>query len=405
MGLLPGLLLLSQLTAITYGHPILEAPESVTGPWKGDVTIPCTYGLLPGYTQVLVKWLVQRYSDPVTIFLRDSSGDHIQQAKYRGRLHLNQEIPGDVSLQLNVLEMDDRSHYTCEVTWQTPDGKQVVRDKIIELRVQKLSVSKPTVTSGSSYGFTVPQGMRISLQCHAQGSPPISYVWYKEQANNQEPIKVAALSTLFFKPAVLADSGSYFCIAKGRVGSEQRSDTVKFVVKDSFKPPKIKTETLSSTEAPISTQLPLAVTSTTNQSWNQTGEVDQYHGTTITGPGKDLPIFAIILIISLCCLVVFTMVYIMLCRKTSQQEHVNEVARMNAREASNSQETTRVAIFASDCSSDESALQVLGNNYSDKPCLGQEYQTMTHPNGDKTCLLNTAPIDYEVLASEGKSVC
>lgn len=73
--------------------------------------------------------------------------------------------------------------------------------------------------------------MSISLQCKAQGSPPISYVWYKEQTNNSEPIKVASLSTLLFKAAVLADSGSYFCTAKGRVGSEQCSNIVKFVVK------------------------------------------------------------------------------------------------------------------------------------------------------------------------------
>lgn len=85
--------------------------------------------------------------------------------------------------------------------------------------------------TGSGYGFTVPQGMRISLQCQAWGSPPISYVWYKEQTNNQEPIKVATLSTLLFKHAVVADSGYYFCTAKGRVGSEQCSDIVKFVVK------------------------------------------------------------------------------------------------------------------------------------------------------------------------------
>lgn len=119
------------------GHPILEAPERVIGPWKGNVNIPCTYGPLQGYAQVSVKWLVQRDSDPVTIFVRDFSGDHIQQAKYRSRLNVNNEVPGDVSLQLKTLEMDDRSHYTCEVTWQTPDGNQVVRDEIIELRVQK----------------------------------------------------------------------------------------------------------------------------------------------------------------------------------------------------------------------------------------------------------------------------
>lgn len=123
--------------SLSSGQPILEAPENLTGPWKGDVYIPCTYGPLEGYTQVMVRWLVQHDSEPVTIFQHDSSGEHIQQAKYRGRLHMSQEIPGVVSLHLNTLEMDDRSLYTCEVTWQTPDGNQVMRDKIIELRVQK----------------------------------------------------------------------------------------------------------------------------------------------------------------------------------------------------------------------------------------------------------------------------
>nr|KAF6436655.1 V-set and immunoglobulin domain containing 4 [Rousettus aegyptiacus] len=321
MGLLLGLLVLGDLTVVTYGHPILEAPESVRGPWKGDVNIPCTYGPLQDYTQILVKWLVQRGSDPVTIFLRDSSGDHIQQAKYRGRLHVNHEVLGDVSLQLNALEMDDRSHYTCEVTWQTLDGNQVVRDKIIELRVQKLSVSKPTVTTGSGYGFTVPQGMRISLQCEARGSPPIKYVWYKKQTNNQEHIRVANLSTLLFKPAVMADSGYYFCTAKGRVGSEQHSDIVKFVVKDS------STSLETKTEAPTTTQSHSEATPTVNSSWTWTTKVNGYLRKNNVAPGKGLPIFVIILIISLCCMMVFTMAYIMLCRKTSQQEHVYEVAR------------------------------------------------------------------------------
>ncbi|KAL4844775.1 hypothetical protein H8958_019275 [Nasalis larvatus] len=381
------------------GRPILEVPESITGPWKGDVNIPCTYGPLQGYTQVLVKWLVQHGSDPVTIFLRDSSGDHIQQAKYQGRLHVSQKVPGDVSLQLSTLEMDDQSYYTCEVTWQTPDGNQVVRDEITELRVQKLSVSKPTVTTGSGYGFTVPQGMRISLQCQAQGSPPISYIWYKEQTYNQKPIKVATLSTLLFKPAVVADSGSYFCTAKGRVGSEQHSDIVKFVVKDS--PKLLKTKT----EAPTTMRHPLKATSTVKQSWDWTTDVDGYLGATSAGPGKSLPIFAIILIISLCCMVVFTMAYIMLCRKTSQQEHVYEAARVHAREANDSGDTMRVAIFASGCPSDEPASQNLGNNYSDEPCIGQEYQIIAQINGDYAHLLDTVPLDYEFLATEGKTAC
>lgn len=305
MGILLDLLLLSHLTVIVYVHPILEAPENVTGPWKGDVNIPCTYGPLEGYTEVMVRWLVQRDSEPVTIFQRDSTGEHIQQAKYRGRLCMSQKIPGIVSLQLNTLEMDDRSHYTCEVTWQTPDDNQVTREKIIELRVQKSPVSKPTVETDSDYGFTVPQGMRINLQCKAWGSPPISYAWYKEQTNDQKPIKVSALSTLVFKSAAVADSGSYFCTAKGRVGSEQCSNIVNFVVK----------------------AFPPATSTTVNQSWDQTSKMNVSSGETIRGPrkGRGLPMYAIILIITLCCLVVITMAYVILYRKTTQQDHDNEL--------------------------------------------------------------------------------
>ncbi|KAM5128674.1 V-set and immunoglobulin domain-containing protein 4 isoform 2-T2 [Callospermophilus lateralis] len=305
MGILLGLLLLGHLTVVTYGHPILEGPESVIGPWKGDVNIPCTYGPLKGYTQVLVKWLVQRGSNPVTIFLRDSSGDHIQQAKYRRRLNVSYEVPGDVSLQLNTLEMDDRGHYICEVTWNTPDGTQVVREKIIEFRVQKHS-SKPLKTK---------------------------------------------------------------------------------------------------TEAPTTIQIPMEETSIVNPSWNWTTEVSDYLGDTIAGPGRGLPIFAIILIISLCSVVVITMVYIMLCRKTSQQEHVYEVSRMPSSEASDSGETMRVAIYTRGCSSDEPAPQALDNNYSDDPCLGQEYQIIAQINGDYARLLHTVPLDYEILDTEVKSVC
>ncbi|XP_017744701.1 PREDICTED: V-set and immunoglobulin domain-containing protein 4 isoform X2 [Rhinopithecus bieti] len=270
MGILLGLLLLGHLTVDTYGRPILEVPESITGPWKGDVNIPCTYGPLQGYTQVLVKWLVQRGSDPVTIFLRDSSGDHIQQAKYQGRLHVSQKVPGDVSLQLSTLEMDDQSYYTCEVTWQTPDGNQVVRDEITELRVQKDS------------------------------------------------------------------------------------------------PKLLKTKT----EAPTTMRHPLKATSTVKQSWDWTTDVDGYLGATSAGP-----------------------------------EHVYEAARVHAREANDSGDTMRVAIFASGCPSDEPASQNLGNNYSDEPCIGQEYQIIAQINGDYARLLDTVPLDYEFLATEGKTAC
>ncbi|KAM4818141.1 V-set and immunoglobulin domain-containing protein 4 isoform 2-T2 [Thomomys bottae] len=310
MGILLGVLLLSHLSVITYGLPILEAPERVTGHWKGDVTIPCTYSPLEGYTQVLVRWLVQRHLDIVTIFLRDSTGDHIQQAKYRGRLHIRRGISGDVSLQLDTAEIDDRSHYTCEVTWQTPDGNKVVGDKIIELQVKKRST--------------------------------------KLQKTNTEA-----------------------------------STTIQF--------------SLEATTWHVATEVTSPL--------NGTNELHRYFGETIEGPGRGLPIFAIILIIFLCCTVVIIMAYIILCRKTSPQEHVYEVARLHPREASDCRETMTMSIYANGCSNNETGSQAVSNDYSDDPCLGQDCQIIAQINGDYARLLHTEPLDYEVLATKSKNIC
>lgn len=79
--------------------------------------------------------------------------------------------------------------------------------------------------------------------------------------------------------------------------------------------------------------------------------------------------------------------------------------RMHAREARNAGEAMRVAIFTSGCSSNEPASEALDNNYSNEPSLGQEYQIIAQINSDYAYLLHTLPPDYDLLATEGKSVC
>lgn len=78
---------------------------------------------------------------------------------------------------------------------------------------------------------------------------------------------------------------------------------------------------------------------------------------------------------------------------------------MHARQTSDSDETMRVDIFARGCACEERTSWTLGNNYSDEPCLGQEYQIITQINSDYTSLLHTVPPDYELLATKGKNVC
>uniref|UniRef100_A0A7N4NPP3 V-set and immunoglobulin domain containing 4 n=1 Tax=Sarcophilus harrisii TaxID=9305 RepID=A0A7N4NPP3_SARHA len=144
MALFLEMVLLAHLLVHLNAVPMLEGPKKLIGPWKGSVNITCTYRPMEGYSQHQVKWLIRQNNDPVTIFVRDGTGDHIQQTKYRGRLEVTKDTPGDVSLVLDNLEMDDRGEYVCQVTWKTADGGQLMREHMTELQIQKQSSKRPT---------------------------------------------------------------------------------------------------------------------------------------------------------------------------------------------------------------------------------------------------------------------
>lgn len=77
------------------------------------------------------------------------------------------------------------------------------------------------------------------------------------------------------------------------------------------------------------------------------------------------------------------------------------VHRVCARETSNSEETT----FANGYFNVAPDSHALVNEYSDEPCLEQEYQTTIQFNNDYSCLLHTVPRNSEVLATEDNSIC
>uniref|UniRef100_A0A6I8P8T5 V-set and immunoglobulin domain containing 4 n=1 Tax=Ornithorhynchus anatinus TaxID=9258 RepID=A0A6I8P8T5_ORNAN len=381
MGRLLSLVLLGLLYKSSSAEPILTAPHSLAGTWKGTVRMPCSYVPESGYTQISVEWTVLRNYHPATVFLRDSSGDHVQQTKFRGRLEVSRQPPGDVALTLNPLEMDDQGYYVCAVTWQDQAGHLIKAEATIDVRVQKVAATKPTVTTGSGSGFTVPQGMRVSLKCQADGSPPISYKWFKGEPGGNV-VLVNELGGLLFKPAVVSDTGSYFCRAKGRVGAEQQSDVVHFVVTDPKKPAVTKLPTagletektaLSSVTHPTTpaaspgettTEIPsnpLEVntgpvtrrphTENATRTTKTTSPPGHPWGTSVgsgltslspeghvghPGPASKrtgdlgLPFFAIILIAVLCCALLSMLVSILFCRGRSRGGHIYEVARLSS---------------------------------------------------------------------------
>nr|XP_048273871.1 V-set and immunoglobulin domain-containing protein 4 [Myodes glareolus] len=294
------LLLLGHLIVLTYGQPILSAPKSVTGTRNGDVTLQCIYTPLRGYSQVSVKWLVQHGSDPVTIFLRDSSGDHIQQAKYRGRLKVSQKLPGDVSLQVNSLQMDDRSRYTCEVTWQSPERNQVIRDEVIELRVQKYS-SIPT---------TINVEALTTMQSSLEATTTVNSTcdWTTKENGKLKETTVGPVDEKHERTTA-------------GPGNKNHKETT--------------------------------VGSVNGKHEETTAGLGNENDDTTDGPGRNLKVFLIICIISLCCIVLFTTAYFMLCHRTFQQEHVYELNRVCVKEIRNSEETTEVMTFTNGYFNDE----------------------------------------------------
>lgn len=67
---------------------------------------------------------------------------------------------------------------TLDSTWMTALCSHILAtsQSLLFCLPFSIPVSKHTVMSDSGCGFTVPKGMRISLQCQAWGSPPINYV-------------------------------------------------------------------------------------------------------------------------------------------------------------------------------------------------------------------------------------
>ncbi|XP_038604361.1 V-set and immunoglobulin domain-containing protein 4 isoform X2 [Tachyglossus aculeatus] len=326
--ILLSLILLGLLCKLSSAVPNLTAPHSLAGTWKGAMRVPCSYVPESGYTQISVEWTVVRNYHPATVFLRDSSGDHVQQTKFRGRLEVSRQPPGDVALTLNPLEMDDQGYYTCAVTWQNQAGQLIKADAGIDVRVQKVAATKPTVTTGSGSGFSVPQGMRVSLKCQADGSPPISYQWFKGEPGG-DAVLVNQLAGLLFKPAVVTDTGSYFCRAKGRVGAVQQSDVVHFVVTVTLRP---HMENVTRTTRMTSAPGPPWGTSVGPgpASLSPEGHVGHPGAASEKTGGLGLPFFAIILIVVLCCALLSTLVSILFCRRKSQGGHIYDVARLSS---------------------------------------------------------------------------
>ncbi|XP_051824129.1 V-set and immunoglobulin domain-containing protein 4 isoform X3 [Antechinus flavipes] len=332
MALFLEMVLLAHLLVHLNATPTLEGPKKVIGPWKGNVNINCTYRPMEGYKEHQMKWLVRQNNDPVTIFVRDGTGDHIQQTKYRGRLEVTKDTLGDVSLFLDNLEMDDRGQYVCQVTWKLANGDQVMREHTTELQIQKQSSKRPTtqmqpgkLTASTPY----PEVLRPSTPeppARDQTSAPGSFSETSAVGPATHP---ATPDTSPGEQATMETSH-----AGGR--SEGPGPTSRATLRDQ-------------------------------------GNVDQR-------TAQGLPLYAIILISLVCILLVFAMAF-GLGRRRSQEGHIYEVARMSTGDG------PRVSIYSGSPSQVAAESRALENEYHSDPSGTQDYQIITQANSDYARLL------------------
>ncbi|XP_054244816.1 uncharacterized protein LOC128972735 [Indicator indicator] len=208
----------------------LSGIHEVRGTWMGSTTLPCTYMPSEGFTQQTLSWSLERDYSSSTIFRRDSSGDHVLLSRFRDRVSVPKDSPGNASLLIQSLEIPDSGHYTCRVTWRSENNSLVTKEVTTTVKVVKVAVTKPIIRA-SELGLKVPAGARTSLTCEASGSPPISYRWFRSTPEGKA-LLLSSQAELAWDSLHPSDSGVYYCEAENKVGGRtmQQSDAVELTV-------------------------------------------------------------------------------------------------------------------------------------------------------------------------------
>ncbi|XP_078496110.1 uncharacterized protein LOC144752026 isoform X3 [Lissotriton helveticus] len=168
--------------------------------------------------------------DGQMILLRDNTGDHTFLTKDRGRLSLPQKRQGgDVSLTIENLEVDDGGQYSCEVSLMLNGTRDLLKkEAFINLDVRKVAVTKPLIQPEGPF-LEVSEGATGDLTCSAEGSPPITYRWYKrDPAPGSRRVYQSGVASLLIENFQTSHSGTYYCEAENRIPAKttQQSEEV-----------------------------------------------------------------------------------------------------------------------------------------------------------------------------------
>ncbi|KAH0630889.1 hypothetical protein JD844_004217 [Phrynosoma platyrhinos] len=410
MEMLPGLGLLMLVTTIS-GKGVLDlsGKQVVNGTWRASVTLPCVYEPLDGFKESGVAWKCSLQDHGIrTLFHRDeSSEDQTLLTAFKGRVSVQRQPPGDVSLQIKGLDMTDTGIYTCSVTWEARNKSRINKERVISLKVVKVPVSKPVIQSSNGASPILSEGARTSLTCLAHGSPPIRYQWFKEGAGSNGQI-MSNGAVLTFDHLKRSDTGRYYCVVRNRVRPRtEQSDALQLTVEEGSTElntlhPSMKVHTTTTQPPTLWPGLQAHTTAgqeTTSvekkfKARTAAGPVTPRKTTTEKGPRKAaLPLHIIILIAVLCAVLVLAILSVAFCRRRSKSDHTYEVTYNN-----NAMNITTGGASPGTCEDTyEEPNRRVDNAYSEEPTKGPEYVAMdTKPDNEYELLVSKMESEYEV---------
>ncbi|XP_069066440.1 V-set and immunoglobulin domain-containing protein 4-like isoform X8 [Pleurodeles waltl] len=323
----------------------LTVQQDVHGTWRSSVILPCSYSPVHD-TLHRVTWRMHGQM----ILASDSTGDHTFLTKDRGRLSLPWERQGGaVSLTIMNLQIDDGGQYSCEVSLMlNGTGDLVKKEAVINLDVRKVAVTKPLIQhEGSS--LEVSEGATVNLTCSAEGSPPITYRWFKrDQAPGSGTVFQSGIS-LLINNFQASHSGTYYCEAENRIPAKttQQSEEVHLSVRASS-----------------------------------------------ASSGLALPYIILIIVLSLAflCILIVAVVIQRRRRKTSGQ--ISEMPSMNALNARASQDSAAVNVPPQGNGCHQTSGQ---NRTTAMPRTQNEYQLMTAKESEYQAISRKPENEYELL--------
>ncbi|XP_063420706.1 hemicentin-1-like [Mytilus trossulus] len=182
--------------------PVVTLRQSTSSTNIGDtITLACAVSANPAHTAV---YWTRQSNNGNTETLNPASS-----TKYSG------STTQSASLTINNVDTSDEGNYICHATnaFGTGQSSQTFLD---------VTGNAPTSIAIIPSPITVNEGQTVTATCTAQGSPTITYTWFKDNTNTQ----LSTGSVLQIISSTRTEAGTYLCRATNAFGNADAAVTI-----------------------------------------------------------------------------------------------------------------------------------------------------------------------------------